>query len=462
MVLTSQLFGQRISFIDKDKSNEFLFNENDPVSLVSIAKQFAIRKATGYDFRHNAEYEYVGPELISFFSEKNLLDSLQVTMGDISFEALISKLTGEDSVLFDSTIESLETVIAEFQYKHYYDLNAVNRIIVFEDEVKNLVTGEIKFEINRIGFAKKYKETGERYFITFAVNFKDLMVANDVSVRIPIPFEITKKLTDKGNSKSLISQLKQIQFSRFFADSINNKPNYYGYYGGYYFGFDAVEFPGTDNLINYYDGDADIEYYYYENKAHKDWTVELPKELLKREIKYLKGKYSRFQVIPSLMNGEDSIVVDPLTGLQTVITQKVTDSSTYWIDLDISSILFNYTIGFRDSTGKGNGVISPVPSGIKFYSELAPGLRYHFKASNFGEDLVNSSNINLINSVFPYRNSSEFPSVKFFDEYQRNKHTHVAANKKGRKYIKKNFYVNEYFKGNDPFFGQFFAEQKRK
>ena len=449
MVLTSQLFGQRISFIDKNKSNEFLFDENDPISLVSIAKQFAIRKATGYDFRHTAEYEYVGPELISFFSEKNLLDSLQVTMGDIIFEALISKLTGEDSVLFDSTIESLETVIAEFQYKHYYDLNAVNRIIVFEDEVKNLVTGEIKFEINRIGFAKKYKETGERYFITFAVNFKDLMVANDVSVRIPIPFEITKKLTDKGNSKSLISQLKQIQFSRFFADSINNKPNYYGFED-----FDAVEFPNPSHMNLLFDMDS--EWTYYENEASKDWPVELPKELHKREIKYLKGKYSRFQVIPSLVNGEDSIIVDPLTGIETVITQKVTDSSTYWIDLDISSILFNYTIGFRDSTGKGNGVISPVPSGLKFYSELAPGLRYHFKASNLGEDLVNSSNINLINSVFPYRNSSEFPSVKFFDEYQRNKHIYFVVNKKGRKYIDKNFYVNEYFKGNDPFFGEFF------
>lgn len=450
LVLTSQLFGQRISFIDKDKSNELLFNENDPVSLVSIAKKFVGSNVANYDYTHDAKVEYTSPELVKFLSLKGLLTKIDSVIGLKYFVAVPSRINGQDSLQYNPDTGTEETVVQERTQIDYFDLKDISRIVVFEKSVSKTQSGESNYEIDKIGFAKKYKETGERYFITFAVDFKDLMVANGVTLRVTVPNATTKLLVDTGDKKSLISQLKQLQFNRFFQDSLNNKPK-----GSHAYEISSIDFPSPENIINYFDGQYDIEFYYYENQARKDWAVELPLALNKKNIRYLKGNY-RYQPVPSQLTGLDSVVIDPPTGVETTITELVFDSVTYWIDLDISSLLLSYSIGFRDSMGYGNGVISPTPGRIKFYSELAPGLRYYFSAFNLGEDFMVNSNLNLLNAVFPYQNSSEFPSVKFFDEYQRNKHTYFVANKKGRRYIKKNFYVNEYFKGNDPFFGQFF------
>jgi hypothetical protein len=451
---------QRVSIVDKDKSNEFLFDEKNPISLISMAGNFANYGPSNYNCTSRTESYYMGAEMIYHLSQREMTELLDSVLTELTFEIVVSTITGEDSLIVDPVTGHKEQKVKEVQTKLYYDLKNITRLVILEKQVVNSKTGAVNYEVDKIGFAKKYNEFGDQFFITFAVDFKDLMVANEVRLKLNLTDELTRKLCDKESNSSLLNQLKELQFERFKEDSLKGYPNRYS--------LNSVDFLNPEDMAYVFDEDERYDRY-YEKKANKNWREELPKALSKRKITYLKdGGY--LAPVASVLTGEDSLVTDPATGISTTLTELRYDSVAYWIDLDITAMSVNYKIGsdcFGDSTGKSFGAIDSKPSRIKFYSELGdPGLRYHFTVGvdyipgNLTDDLLSLENLKLLNDFFPYSNSSEFPYVKFFDSYQKNDHTFYTANKKGKAFIKKTFYVNEYFPTADPFFKDYFLEKK--
>jgi hypothetical protein len=360
---------QRISIIDKNQSNEFLFNENDPISLISMAGNFAWYDPANYNCTRSTESYYMEAEMIDHLSQREMTDLLDSALTELTFEQVVSIITGEDSLIVDPITGIKEQITKEVQICSYFDLKNITRLVIFEKQVVDSKTGAVNYEVDKIGFAKKYKELGDQFFITFAVDFKDLMVANHVRLKLNLTNELTRKLCDKENNSSLLNQLKELQFKRFKEDSLRGHPNRYS--------LNTVVFPNPENMASYFDWDENYDRY-YEKKANKNWPEELPKALSKRKITYLKdGGY--FAPVPSVLTGEDSLVIDPATGISTTLTELRYDSVAYWIDLDITAMSVNYRIGSEclgDSTGKSFGAIDSKPSRIKFYSELGdPGLR---------------------------------------------------------------------------------------
>jgi hypothetical protein len=323
---------QRISIIDKDKSNEFLFDEKNPISLISMAGNFVGGRASNYNCTQRAKTYYMEPEMIDHLTQLEITEQIDTIYGEMTYEAVASKITGEDSVMFDPYSGVYTTVVHEVQIKSYYDLKNITRLVIFEKQVVDSKTGAVNYEVDKIGFAKKYKESGDQFFITFAVDFKDLMVANQVRLKLNLTNELTQKLCDKKNNSSLLNQLKELQFKRLKEDSLRADPTEY-------FSDNAIRFPNPEDMGYYFDED---EWYdmYYTKKANKNWREELPKALSKRKITYLKDS-GIFKAVPSVLTGEDSLVIDPATGISTTLTELRYDSLAYWIDLEIIAMSVN-------------------------------------------------------------------------------------------------------------------------
>jgi hypothetical protein len=420
-------FGQRFSTIEKNTSNYFLFDEANPTSLISIAKQIAKNGCYNYDLTETSLTTNVCPEMLDFLMTSKARKYLTDRIGSSYFEVLPNHI-GEDSTIL-SEEGFVETVFVLVEDHSYYDLNNISQLVLFEKLVKDSLTDKSSYQIDRIGFAKKYSEIGEKYFITFSMDYKDLMVANGVTLRISVPKELNDQLTDLINPKSFISKLKELQFQKMKLDSISLAMN------------------GTFNNI---ENSNQIQFDW--NFITKDVGLELPDSSFKTKVHYL----SNFKFLPIVnLDGDDSTYVNS-NGKEVIVGNYETiDSNIYWIDLENQTLELVYHIGdLSDTTGTKKGVII-YKNLVDIVSIINTNSTYTYSLGNIGEPLTSESNYNLIKDVFPYKSSTEFQHVSYLNNFLKSKHKYHSKNKEVTHWIKENYFVNTYFIAADPNFGEY-------
>lgn len=199
-------FTQETIVIDKDNSNQSLFDYNDPFSLVSLVKFNWIEEISGMD-----------QTTIEYLTKKNLIDSVYFFDGEQITSPLITDDPNSPNFGEPVTKVDPQTGIESFVYpapeRTYYDVDDISRILIIKDTVRNFITGEKYFGIKEVGFAKKY-ESDKKYTVTMRIPFEYLMRMDAFKALVKLPEQVKKELSDKSNERSLFNQVKKDRFER--------------------------------------------------------------------------------------------------------------------------------------------------------------------------------------------------------------------------------------------------------
>ena len=409
---------QRFSIIEKDDSNAFLFDENNSISLISLAHKMYEK---GF-----AKGQVISPEMLDYLKNKGLENELSKKFGEIRFEA-VSNIYGEDSLVYEDYFGGYTTLTQEVQSVEYFDLKNINQLVIFENLVVDTIQRKSYYEIDRIGFAKRYPELGDKYFITFSIKYSDLIDGNGIEVSLPLIEELNNQLVDERNPTSFLSKLRDLQFEKMKQDSISNLQS------SAFIDQNRIEFDR-----------------FYPTEINP-WT---PPKILS-DITHFLVKTS----FVSLKNefGDDSVVVDLLTGEEFAVLTEIRDSSAYWVDLPNPKLNICFRIGanyYMDSSAL-NGEVKKLNK-LLITSKLTENFTYSYEVWNIDVPLSTESNFSLVENLLPYKTSADFEFVKYINEFSKSKHKYYVKGKKTNTWIGKNYFVNTYFLLVDPNFGVFF------
>jgi hypothetical protein len=400
-------YSQRISYVDKNAKNDYLFSKDNSLSLVSIAKNMNRFNTIRSEKNTVPKIDYISPEMYYFLSKNNQLSTCTVEKSEPYYAALFNS-EGEDSLVFDKNSNTFNQVIVLLNKDYFSDLDDISRIVFFEKEIVDSVSKKKVFVQDKIGFAKKYSNVSSKYFITFCVDFEDFIQQKNAMLEFELSNEIASKLTDLNNAKSCYSFLKKQQLQKKAGAQIEN--NYEMEFG--------VWFEPTPSEI-------------YQNSNYT--TV------------------SREEVLRD-MNGEDSLYLDSQTNELIPYKTQVIDTTIYWIDLPSPKVFLKFKV--VDHSILNNLSLEAV----RFQYKLKNDLSYSVKlSSNSIEQLLASTNFNLYSKSINYKNLNEIPAIHFLSELSNKPaKNYILNNNEGKKKIENEFFTNPYFIKADPNFGAFF------
>lgn len=400
-------YSQRISYVDKNAKNDYLFSKDNSLSLVSIAKNMNRFNTIRSEKNTVPKIDYISPEMYYFLTKNNQLSTCTVEKSEVYFTPLLNS-EGEDSLVYDSNSNSFNPAIVDSKKEYFTDLEDISRIVFFEKEIVDSVSKKKAFVLDKIGFAKKYSNISSKYFITFRVDFEDFIQQKNATLEVELSNEIASKLTDLGNAKSSYSFLKNQQLQKKSGAQIEN--NYEMEFG--------VWFEPTPSEI-------------YQNS---NFTTVSKEEVL------------------IAINGEDSSYLDSQTNELIPYKIHVIDTTIYWVDLPSPKVFLQFKV--VDHTIQNNLSLEAV----RFQYKLKNNLSYSVKlSSNSIEQLLASTNFNLFSKSINYKNLNEIPAIHFLSELSNKPaKNYIFNNNEGMKKIENEFFTNPYFIKSDPNFGAFF------
>lgn len=400
-------YSQRISYVDKNAKNDYLFSKDNSLSLVSIAKNMNRFNTIKSEKNTSPKIDYISPEMYYFLSKNNQLSTFTVEKSE-PYDASLLNSEGEDSLVYDSNSNSFNPVFVYSKKEYFTDLEDISRIVFFEKEIVDSVSKKKAFLLDKIGFAKKYTSVSSKYFITFCVDFEDFIQQKNATLEVELSNEIAAKLTDLNNANSCYSFLKNQQLKKKAGTQIENNYN--------------MEF-GV-------------------------WFEPTPLEI------YLNSNYSTVQREETLkaINGEDSLYIDSQTNVRIPYKVHVTDTTIFWIDLPSPKVFLQFKV--VDHTIQNNLSLEA----IRFQYKLKNNLNYSVKLSSSSiENLLALTNFNLYSKSINYKNLNEIPAIQFLRELSNKPFkNYIFNNNEGVKKIENEFFTNPYFIKADPNFGAFF------
>lgn len=410
---------QRFSIIEKDDSNAFLFDENNSISLISLAHKMYER---GY-----AKGHAISPEMLNLLKNKVLENEFSKKIGALRYEA-VPNVYGEDSLILDEYTGYYETLLQEVQEIDYFDLKNITQLVIFENLVFDTIKGKSYYQIDKLGFAKKYPQIGDKYFITFSIKYSDLIDGNGIEVSLPLIEELNNQLVDERNPTSFLSKLRDLQFEKMKQDSVSIAQN------------KGFNFLSDQNRINFG--------WYFPDETDPF----VPPKYIREKTHYLVN--NTFLPILNAI-GEDSVVINE-KGEELSIAFENRDTITYWIDLPSPQInlCFSFGKGYSDSMAM-NGEFKKLNK-ILISSKMTGNLTYSYEVANLSSELYSESNYSLIKDLHPYNTSNDLEFVKFINDFSKSKHKYYVKGKKTSKWISQKYFVNTYFLLADPNFDVFF------
>ncbi|MEN9998367.1 MAG: hypothetical protein RI922_1357, partial [Bacteroidota bacterium] len=344
-----------------------------------------------------------------------------------SFEP-VPNVYGEDSLVLDEYTGIYVTVLQEVQRVDYFDLKNITQLVIFENLVVDTILKKSYYAIDKIGFAKKYPELGDKYFITFSIKYSDLIDGKGMEVSLPLSEEINNLLVDERNPVSFLGKLRSLQVEKMKRDSISI---------------------AQDNGINLFNEQNKISFdWYFPNETNPF----VPPKNIREKTHYLISTEYRPVINET---GEDSVIVNE-KGEELSIVYENRDTITYWIDLSSPQVnlCFSFGKGYSDSMAI-NGELKRMDK-ILITSKLTGNLTYSYEVANLSSELYAESNYSLVKDFQPYNTSKDFEFVKYINEFSNSKHKYFIKGKKTWNWISQNYFVNTYFTLTDPNFGIYF------
>jgi hypothetical protein len=395
--------------VDRNTKNDYLFSLENSLSLVSLAKDIILFNS--FDCKvanYGVQFKqfYISPEMHYILTKNNQTANFTEILVGGGFRTVLNAI-GEDSV-FINDLDEEENLIEEFIEFDFTDFEQITRLVIFEIEVLDTLSGARRFVLEKIAFAKKYPELSSKYFITFSVNFDCFVEQNNALIEVELPTKLSNELTDLSNPKSAYSFLRQLQLGN--RDIESNKRSYSLQFGDY--------FTKTPPEIH----------------QNSSYTLQ----------KRLSGLYNTL--------GEDSLYLNPQTNELVPYYEEVTDTVITWVNIPNPKVFLNYKVS--DTNVQGNLVLESV----RFQYALNDTTTYSIHLTSSSLDaFFEGTNFNRYTNVFNHTHVSQIPSIQFLqDRAKKPAKNYILNTAKGRKKIENDFFVNPYFIKADPNFGVFF------
>ena len=343
-------FSGYVSFVDKNEKTKHIFDKNDPLSLISLIEKNII----------NTEIlDSIIYKRIKTLNPTTLFSETEYKRRDNDGLPFIKKdsLGNEITVSHNGVLEP----VLEEPCKIRLDFNDITRLVIYEDSIKDEITGSNKLEITKLGFAKKYPKS-EKYDVVFTVPFEQIqkldafkafikLDSSDVSrlMNDTATFYYKWNFLNKGKANSLPKMKRN-------DDSLVLNSETYNYLEVPAFNF----FLGRNNENYFHDG-----YNNYNNEFKL--LFEYPKffvtltndEIYTSNLESEKYEYQPVDVdgsplsVLNPMTGEQMFVVDPITGIELPLVQGKQKAISY-IYNDNPTFYLQYDFMYNDSLDKGN------------------------------------------------------------------------------------------------------------
>lgn len=257
--VTNPYFENEISFqdviiIDKDSTNNILFDENNPFSLLRNIISGLDNGYFGYKFIPLTEQQ-----LNRIDPAKKMLQARLLPESDVSLanDDSLSIEFGEDKIGYND-------FGLTYQYPErrtiYYDTKDITRLIIFKSEFIDAQTKQLTTTISHIGLAKKYNNQ-EKFDIVSIIPFDEISSYKEISEIVvenksPEPYiklidDINKNQT-KENILADFGYYRRYQFYPFtnlFSDHNSYIPNNVFDSVTYYLDTTFMDYDSLGNLL---------------------------------------------------------------------------------------------------------------------------------------------------------------------------------------------------------------------
>ena len=264
----------KITIIDKSPTNADLFDENNPLSLMGMLK-----------------FNYFPLEYgMTDFTAKRMQDRGQIIhekyIGEMSFKPLVSQVNPEnDSTLFDPRIEVYIT-----QYpprpSRKYAVSSIDRIVIFEDNVRNEITRESYFGITFLGLCS-YDSSNAKYDMVAVIPYNELCKMKATSFFQK--FEFNGPDTVARYSSNVLEQINYYRLREEVMNQTNNR-YYFDWVGG-----DAFEYKGFEDKRSTYFQDPKAAFLHTDRYS----TIVHPKSFDFADTTSFNFREFLFQYVPS-------------------------------------------------------------------------------------------------------------------------------------------------------------------
>ncbi len=345
-------FSGYVSFFDKNEKTKHIFDKNDPLSLISLIEKNIINTET---------LDSIIYKRIKTSNPSTLFSETGYRRRDYFGYPIVKKDSlGDDEITISTTTGIPETVIAE-PNKVHLDFNDITRLVIYEDSIKDEISGNKKLEITRLGFAKKYPKS-DKYDVVFTVPFDQIrkldafkafikLDSNDVSrlMNDTASFYYKWNFLNRGKANSLPKLKRNDDSLRLNTEKFNYLDvSYLSFFNGRY--NQNYFHDGYNNYINEFKLLFDYPKFFKSLSDDEIYTSNLESEKYEYQPVDVNG-YPLSKVDP--MTGEQMYVVDSLTGIELPLVEGKRKEISY-IYNDTPTFYLQYDFMYNDSLDKGN------------------------------------------------------------------------------------------------------------
>jgi len=257
--VTNPYFENEISFqdviiIDKDSTNNILFDENNPFSLLRNIISGLDNGYFGYKFIPLTEQQANRIDPTKKMLQARLLSESDVSLAN---DDTLSIEFGEDKTVFNG-------IDYKYQYPErraiYYDTKDITRLIFFKSEFIDAQTKQLTTTISHIGLAKKYNNQ-EKFDIVSIIPFDEISSYKDISeivVENKSPESYIKLIDEINKTQTKENRLADFRyyrryqsfpFTNLFSDHNSYIPNNVFDSVIYYLDTTVMDYDSLGNLL---------------------------------------------------------------------------------------------------------------------------------------------------------------------------------------------------------------------
>jgi hypothetical protein len=332
---------QTYTIIDKNQTNQNIFDYDNPISLMGLLKFNDIVNIEPMD-------SYTSQRLIKdgFRKELHTIEKYDPSKRTTPLidEDPNSPRFGEPLVVTDD--DGVMSYIYPGPDTFYYCIDNITRIVLLEDTLINPVNGMGYYGVKRIAFARKFG-SNTKFDICFSLDFQELITQDAFKFFKKIPHELNSELVNLNNEGSMLSQLKKSQMIAREKDSISKD-----IYGGpseldffrndnpsiYSFSFASNWRRSRDDCGMNYNDFSNAEPMIGSKHAFQDYPFEDSKDIkpyFKKIISLTDFSSTRYPLLdkdPSSPNfGHEIVKIDSVTGERQVVYAP-RKKRIYWVE----------------------------------------------------------------------------------------------------------------------------------
>ena len=339
-----------VSFIDKNEKTKHIFDKNDPLSLISLIEKNIINTET---------LDSIIYKRIKASNPTALFSETEYRRRNDDGSPIVKKDSLGDDEITISTTGIPEPVIAE-PNKIHLDFDDITRLVIYEDSIKDEITGRSKLEITKLGFAKKYPKS-EKYDVVFMVPFEQIrkldafkafikLDSNDVSrlLNDTASFYYKWNFLNRGKANSLPKLKRNDDSLRLNTEKFNYLDvSYLSFFNGRY--NQNYFHDGYNNYINEFKLLFDYPKFFKSLSDDEIYTSNLESE----KYEYQPVDEAGYPLPLFDEYGNMKYTVDSITGVQLPLVVGKRKVISY-IYNDNPIFYLQYDFMYNDSLDKGN------------------------------------------------------------------------------------------------------------